>query len=239
MDRPSPIRASAPASSRGQVPGIFNRGYWQGRMLEWAMGDPSFKIDLFRFVDVLPTLQTTEQISAHMRQYLLKPGRELPTLLGAAIKLASGGFAAGLAAKAIRKNVTEMAERFIVGRDAAEALPVLRDLYKQGLAFTVDLLGEATTSDAEAVVYQKRYLDLIENLVDTVNTWPADTIIDQVPRTNISVKLSAMEEHLDAVDPAGSVERLLPRVLPLFVRAREKNVFLNVDMEQWALNEVT
>src|SRR3954449_4474359 len=59
---------------RGEVPGIFNRGYWQGRMLEWAMADPSFKIDLFRFVDVLPMLQSTEQVSSHMRQYLLKEG---------------------------------------------------------------------------------------------------------------------------------------------------------------------
>ncbi|HEY7088707.1 MAG TPA: proline dehydrogenase family protein [Tepidisphaeraceae bacterium] len=224
---------------RGQVPGIFNKGYWQGRMLEWAMADPSFKIDLFRFVDVLPALQSSEQISSHMREYLLKPGRELPTLLGAAIKLASGGFASALAAKAIRKNVTDMAERFIVGRNAAEALPVLKDLHKQGFAFTVDLLGEATTSDAEGEVYQKRYLDLIENLVDQVNSWPADEIIDEAPRANVSIKLSAMEEHLDAVDPAGSVERLLPRVLPLFLRAREKGVFLNVDMEQWALNGIT
>src|SRR4029078_3005812 len=128
----------------------------------------SFKIDLFRFVDVLPTLTTTDQISSHMRQYLLKPGRELPALLGTAIKLASGGIASGLAAKAIRKNVTDMAERFIVGTSAAEALPVLRDLYKHGFAFTVDLLGEATISDAEADVYQRRYLDLIDNLVDQV-----------------------------------------------------------------------
>jgi RHH-type proline utilization regulon transcriptional repressor/proline dehydrogenase/delta 1-pyrroline-5-carboxylate dehydrogenase len=224
---------------RGQVPGVFNRGWWQGRILEWAMGDPSFKIDLFRFVDVLPTLQSTEQIASHMRQYLLKPGRELPTLLGAAVKLASGGFASGLAAKGIRKNVTEMAGRFIVGRDAAEALPVLRDLYSQGFAFTVDLLGEATISDSEADVYQKRYLDLIENLVDEVNTWPADPVIDQAPRTNISIKLSAMEPHLDSVDPVGSVDRLMQRVLPLFLRAREKGVFLNVDMEQWALNQIS
>src|SRR5262249_40434223 len=162
-----------------------------------------------------------------------------PTLLGAAIKLASGGFASALAARAIRKNVTDMAERFIVGRNAAEALPVLKDLHKQGFAFTVDLLGEATTSDAEGEVYQKRYLDLIETRFDQCDSWPADEISDEAPRANVSIKLSAMEEQLDAVDPAGSVERLLPRVLPLFLRAREKKVFLNVDMEQWALNGIT
>src|SRR5438093_1249995 len=82
---------------RGEVPGIFHKGYWQGKILDWAMADPSFKIDLLRFVDVLPTLQTTEQVSKHVNEYLIKPGRELPTLMGAALKVASGGWGAGLA----------------------------------------------------------------------------------------------------------------------------------------------
>src|SRR5207249_5020917 len=94
---------------RGEVPGVFDKGYWQGRILDWAMQDPSFKIDMFRFVDVLPTLEETEQVSKHVREYLLKPGRELPALVGAAIKIASGGIGAGLAAMAIRKNVTDLA----------------------------------------------------------------------------------------------------------------------------------
>lgn len=229
---------------QGQVPGLFNRGYWQGRMLDWAMADPSFKIDLFRFVDVLPVLGSTDQISSHMRQYLLKPGRELPALLGAAIKLASGGFASGLAAKAIRRNVTEMAQRFIVGADAAEAMPVLRELYRQSFAFTVDLLGEATISAAEANAYQARYLDLIDTLSDQCSHWAGSAALDTnhlgpIPRVNVSIKLSAMEDHLDPADPFGSVERAMARVLPLFLRARQRGAFLNLDMEQWSLNGIT
>ncbi|MGH7175932.1 MAG: proline dehydrogenase family protein, partial [Tepidisphaeraceae bacterium] len=229
---------------QGEVPGIFNKSFWQGRILEWAMADPSFKIDLFRFVDVLPSLTQTDQVSRHMREYLIKDGRKLPTLMGAAIKLGSGGFAAGIAAKAIRRNVTDMAHRFIVGTDAAEALPVLRKLYSQGFAFTVDLLGEATISDAEADAYQKRYLDLINNLVQEVSHWPSDSLIDRghlgpIPRTNVSIKVSAMEPHLDPVDPAGSVRRLSRRILPLFLRARQSGVFLNLDLEQWSLNRIT
>jgi RHH-type proline utilization regulon transcriptional repressor/proline dehydrogenase/delta 1-pyrroline-5-carboxylate dehydrogenase len=133
---------------RGEVPGVFNKGFWQGKLLEWAMQDPSFKVDMFRFVDVLPTLVETEQVSRHVREYLLKPGRDLPTILGAALKLASGGLAAGLAARTIRSNVTSLAERFIVGHNASDALPTLRKLYDDGFAFTVDLLGEAEVSDA-------------------------------------------------------------------------------------------
>ncbi len=231
---------------QGEVPGIFNKGYWQGRILDWAMRDPSFKIDLFRFVDVLPSLQTTEQVTRHLKEYLIKDGRELGVVMGAALKIAAGGlgFGTGIAANQIRKNVTDMAQRFIVGTHANEALPVLKKLYKEGFAFTVDLLGEATISDPEADAYQKRYLDLIDNLVNDVSRWPADPIIDQnhlgpIPRTNVSIKVSAMEPHIDAIDARGSVERLKKRVLPLFLRAKQRNVFLNVDLEQFALSRVT
>src|SRR4051794_7684721 len=231
---------------QGEVPGIFNKGYWQGRILDWAMRDPSFKVDLFRFVDVLPSLQSTDQVTRHLKEYLIKDGRELGVVMGAALKIAAGGlgFGAGMAANQIRKNVTEMAQRFIVGTNAAEALPVLRKLYKEGFAFTVDLLGEATISDPEADTYQKRYLDLIDNLVSEVSTWPPDPLIDRnhlgpIPRTNVSVKVSAMEAHLDAADPTGSVDRLMPRVLPLFLQAKQRNVFLNVDLEQFSLSRIT
>src|SRR4051794_12759001 len=193
---------------QGEVPGIFNKGYWQGRILDWAMRDPDFKIDLFRFVDVLPSLHTTEQVQRHLKEYLLKDGRDVGFVMGAALKIAAGGlgFGQGIAANQIRKNVTDMAQRFIVGTNAAEALPVLKKLYKEGFGFTVDLLGEATISDPEADAYQKRYLDLIDNLVDEVSTWPANQTLETnhlgpIPRTNVSIKVSAMESHIDAADP--------------------------------------
>ena len=30
--------------------------------MEWAMKDPSFRVDLFRLVDVLPVLKTRKQV---------------------------------------------------------------------------------------------------------------------------------------------------------------------------------
>lgn len=229
---------------QGEIPGLFNKDYWQGRLLEWVMKDPGFKVDLFRFVDVLPVLQTTEQVAEHIRTYLLKEGRELPGLINVALKAASRGIMASFAARVIKKNVTEMAERFIVGQDAKDALSTLQKLYKEGIAFTVDLLGEATTGDTEADAYQARYLSLIDILSDEVSQWSPDPIIDNnhlglIPRTNISLKISALDSQLDPVDPSGSVHRLKERALPIFLRAKEKNVFINVDLEQWALHEIT
>jgi RHH-type transcriptional regulator, proline utilization regulon repressor / proline dehydrogenase / delta 1-pyrroline-5-carboxylate dehydrogenase len=229
---------------QGETPGVFNKDYWQGRILEWAMKDPSFKVDMFRFVDVLPTLETKEQVAAHVKEYLLKDGRELPAVLSAALKAASSGLTAGLGAMAIKKNVTDMAGRFIVGTNAKEALKVLKKLHKDGIAFTVDLLGEATVSEAECDAYAARYTDLIDNLADEVSTWKEDEIIDRnhlgpMPRTNVSLKVSAMYSQIDPADPAGSVARLKARVLPLFLRAKERGVFVNVDLEQWALHDIT
>jgi RHH-type proline utilization regulon transcriptional repressor/proline dehydrogenase/delta 1-pyrroline-5-carboxylate dehydrogenase len=228
----------------GQTPGIFNRSYWEGRLMEWAMRDPAFKVDLLRFVDVLPVLESTEQIAAHVREYLMKEGRDVPAILNFALKAASGGITAGLATRTLRANVTGMAEKFIVGTDAAKAIPHLRALWKEGMAFTVDLLGEATTSDAEAEAYKNRYLDLIDNLPREVAAWPADQRLDRnplgaIPRVNVSVKVSAMDPHLDPADPKGSVDRLQRRVLPLFLRAKAQGAFINLDLEQWALHRIT
>ena len=227
-----------------EVPGLFNKSYWQGLILDWAMRDPSFKIDMFRLVDVLPSLSSTEQVSQHVRELLLRDGRELPSILSAAVKLASGGFASGIAARSLRSNVLGLAERFIIGKDASEAIGALRKLCKEGFAFTVDLLGEATVSDGEATIYQSRYLDLIDRLSEEVVNWPGDDSLDRnhvgpIPRANVSVKVSAMAAFLDAVDPGGSVERLRRIVLPLVRRARERNVAINLDLEQWSIHGIT
>ncbi|MCX5671012.1 MAG: proline dehydrogenase family protein [Planctomycetota bacterium] len=228
----------------GQTPGVFNRAYWEGRLMEWAMRDPAFKIDLLRFVDALPALESTEQMASHVREYLLKEGRDVPAILNFALKAASGGITAGIATRTMRANVTGMAEKFIVGTQAAEAIPQLKALWKEGMAFTVDLLGEATTSDAEGEAYKDRYLDLIDNLPREVAKWPADELLERnsrgpIPRANVSVKVSAMDPYLDPADPKGSVGRLERRVLPLFLRAKANGACLNLDLEQWAIHHIT
>ena len=98
----------------------------------------------------------------------------------------------------IAGQIRAMAGNFIAGADAASALPKLRDLWDEGVAFSVDLLGEACVSDAEARAYQQRYLDLIGSLPDEVAHWPANargwiaTIWGPVPRANVSIKISSL-----------------------------------------------
>ena len=83
------------------------------------------------------------------------------------------------------------------GTDAASALPNLRTLWDDGIAFSVDLLGEACVSDAEAEAYQNKYLDLVNNLPATVASWKPNARLESdhlgpIPRTNVSIKISSL-----------------------------------------------
>ena len=229
---------------KGKSQSIFNAAYWQEMLLDRAVRDASLKTDLFRLVDALPALYSSEEIARHAREYLLAGDRPLPMGLGLALRATGNPFAASISAFVIKRNVRAMAERFIIGRDARDARPALQRLWNQGCGFTVDLLGEASVSAVESDVYVKRYADLIEYLPPETARWKPSAILDQgpigaIPRANISLKLSAMDHLLDPADPDGGVRRLLQRVRPLLTRARELGAFINFDLEQWSLHEIT
>jgi RHH-type proline utilization regulon transcriptional repressor/proline dehydrogenase/delta 1-pyrroline-5-carboxylate dehydrogenase len=38
--------------------------------MEWAMRDEQVKVELFRFVDVLPMLHTADSVCSHLFEYL-------------------------------------------------------------------------------------------------------------------------------------------------------------------------
>src|SRR2546425_383294 len=52
------------------TPRLLDRKWWTGRLLEWAIRDEAFKVQLFRFIDVLPTLKTPSQIKRLVDEYL-------------------------------------------------------------------------------------------------------------------------------------------------------------------------
>ncbi|MBI4558251.1 MAG: bifunctional proline dehydrogenase/L-glutamate gamma-semialdehyde dehydrogenase [Candidatus Hydrogenedentes bacterium] len=225
------------------APSVFQPRALTGRLLNWVMHDPELKVDLFRLVDVLPSLRSAREIQAHISEYLRPNARKLPSWLGPILKFATGGLTAGLTAGAVRKMVEEVARQFIVGEDWTHALPRLRKLHESGLGATVDLVGEVTVSHEEADAYQSSYLGLIDALSEESQRWPSRDVLDRnhlglIPRANVSLKLSALEPFLDPVDTAGSIARLRERVIPILLRARERNVFVNVDMETWALHGI-
>lgn len=210
---------------------LFDKNYWLGRMMDWVMKDPSFKIDLFRFVDVLPVLSDKDQISKHIEEYLLQKDRELPLFMGTALKAASFSFARGMAASAIKKNVSEMAAQFIIGENLSDAEKQLQKLEKQGFSFTIDLLGEKTLSYEEADDYFERYRQLIIELPKVLSSTSKNP-------PNISIKVSALCPNLKEEDPNYFVHEAKKRVMPLLMLARTNNVFINFDVESFQSHEI-
>ena len=56
----------------------FGPSWWDERLMEWSMGDEAIKVQLFRFVDVLPLLRTPADITRHLREYFGQAQERLP-----------------------------------------------------------------------------------------------------------------------------------------------------------------
>src|SRR6185503_19223758 len=184
---------------RGETPRAFSRRNLTGRLLDWSMRNEALKVQLFRFVDVLPMLRTSQEIARHAYEYLASTNGALPAPVRWAVRLSPK--IPWLTAFAARKGVTRMAETFILANDAREAVPLLREMRKRPLAFTVDILGETAVSEREAEDYQRRYLELVETLAGETALWPEILQTDAdghgaVPRTNVSVKISALYSQI-------------------------------------------
>src|SRR5262249_28261656 len=152
------------------------------------------------------------------------------------------GFAGRLLARLARTNAERLARRFIAGSNLDEALRAVAGMRRRSLAFTLDLLGEATVTEVEARRYQQAYLDLIAGLSREVNAWPANDRIDRdplgpLPRVNVSLKLSSLYSQFDPIDRAGTSRAVRERLRPIFRSAREHRAFVNVDMEQYAYKD--
>ena len=77
--------------ARGGKAGVLNAAFWSDKLMDWAMQDEAFKVQLFRFVDAFPMLRTPAQIHDHLVDYLSQPGVTPPPGMDLAIK--AGGVA--------------------------------------------------------------------------------------------------------------------------------------------------
>src|SRR5262245_36383665 len=228
---------------RGPV--LFSPSWWDDRLMEWTMGDEAVKLQLFRFIDALPLLDSPPAVSRHLREYFEEAGPALPGWVRRGVRwLPRDGLAGRALAGMARTNARRLARRFIAGSNLHEALHAVAGMRRRSLAFTLDLLGEATITEAEAAHYQKAYLELIEGLGREVNTWPANPRIDQddrgpIPRVNVSLKLSSLYSQFDPIDREGTSRAVRERLRPIFRAAQRHRAFVNVDMEQYAYKDMT
>lgn len=216
---------------------IFNKDWWYGRIMDWSMKNEHFKVQMFRFVDVLPYLQSSSEVARHLKEYFAESGDELPSVFNFGLGL--GSLAPSLLAGAVKKNVTQMAKMFITGENPQDALPALKKARKNSITFTADLLGEATLSEKEAQDYLNRYLQLIDWLARDAQTWEPIAQIDEdengpIPKVNVSVKATALYSQIDEAAWDESLVSVKERLRQVFRKAISSGVFINLDMEQYA-----
>ncbi|MEX2175762.1 MAG: L-glutamate gamma-semialdehyde dehydrogenase [Pirellulaceae bacterium] len=226
-------------------PHVWQRRWWDDRLMAWSMHDEDLKVQLFRFVDVLPMLHSAEAVTGHLHEYLDKVRDRLPSAARVALGVARRvPFTRAAVARAARVSATDFAKRFIAGENLGQVLSAARRERDLGRAFTLDILGEAVISEAEARQYFQAYIDLLEAISPAVNSWPADPRIDSdhrgpIPRVNLSIKLSALDSQFDAIDPAGTLARVGHRLRELFRAAQRLRAFINVDMESYEKKSLT
>jgi RHH-type transcriptional regulator, proline utilization regulon repressor / proline dehydrogenase / delta 1-pyrroline-5-carboxylate dehydrogenase len=220
---------------------LFSKAGFYQRLMTLSMRDEQLKLQLFRFVDVLPSLRTSGEIVEHLQEYFAEApdSRRLSEFLGAGIRLAR--IVPWISGPILRWNVSEMARQFIAGRNPNDVMRTLRKRRTEKIGFTVDLLGEAVVSETEADEYAARYRDLLEGLARETKDWtdPLGKNSELFPVVNLSVKISALYSQINPADPVDAISHLAPKLRPLLRRARELGAFINFDMESYAHKNTT
>src|SRR3954452_25522402 len=216
---------------------IVQSSWWSERMLEWAMRHPSFKTQLFRFVDVFPATTGDADVLRHLDEYF--SSADVPRTFDLGLEVADHvPFGKAAAASVARRNITRMARQFIVGADPAAAVHGLERLWRAGSAFTVDLLGEKTVTDEEADAYATRVEELLATLISATATWPPDDLLERddvgrLARVNVSIKPTALTSFHDPLSREDSLTEAKARLRPILRRARDGGAHVHFDMEPY------
>ncbi|CDN10010.1 Proline dehydrogenase (Proline oxidase) / Delta-1-pyrroline-5-carboxylate dehydrogenase [Richelia intracellularis] len=214
-------------------------------MLAWAMSNPGLRVQLFRFIDTLPALQSKPEIAAHLQEYLGDDSVKLPAALKSLLNFANPDSVPGQVAASTVSTATEtLAHKYIAGENIKQILKTLEKLRKDKMAFTVDLLGEAVMTEIEAQSYLEKYLDLMQQLADAGKNWKHVPQIDDADGENlakaqVSVKLTAFYSQFDPLDAKGSEQKVTSRICTLLRRGKDLGVAVHFDMEQYIYKDIT
>jgi RHH-type transcriptional regulator, proline utilization regulon repressor / proline dehydrogenase / delta 1-pyrroline-5-carboxylate dehydrogenase len=219
------------------APGILDHRWWANLLLDWGTRDEQFKVQLFRFIDVLPALRTNTQFVQILKEYF----QDLPSLPAPLrwllTRFSNNPLTAQVGTRILRRQFLKMAYTFMAGETVDQAFPALFRLWQSGCACSIDLLGEATVSEEEADHYHKRCLQTLTQFQRIVNQWDPHPILEHdhlssLPRIDLSIKLSALYSQLDPIDPEGSYAGLAVRLRSIMDLARALPASITFDMEQ-------
>ncbi|MDA1306708.1 MAG: proline dehydrogenase family protein [Acidobacteria bacterium] len=126
--------------------------------------------------------------------------------------LAGSGTLKSLASRYGMRHPGSFARRFIAGESVHEAIEAAREVERQGLLVTLDLLGESVSSSDEALAATRAYIETIEAIQAS-----------GVGR-NISLKLTQLGLDIDQATCIDNLRRILDV-------AAAGDFFVRIDME--------
>ncbi len=112
------------------------------------------------------------------------------------------------------------AARFVAGETLDEAILIVKELHSKGIFTTLDHLGENVTSRDESILAADEIIMIMDRLVS-----------EKAP-SGISIKLSQIGLVLDP-------EICQQNLLRILENARERNIFIRIDMEDSSLTQAT
>ncbi len=219
--------------------------HFDDKLMAWTMSNPGLRVQLFRFIDALPALQSKAEIARHLQQYLTTEEVELPEALKVILNFSEPNSPpAQIAAATITKAVETLAYKYISGETLKEVIKAVERMRKEKMGFTIDLLGEAVITEVEAESYLQNYLDLITQLSQQAQKWANIPEIDDadgenLPKVQVSVKLTAFYSQFDPIDPEGSKVKVCDRIRTLLRHAQQHGAAVHFDMEQYIYKDIT
>ncbi len=232
---------AATRENRSLVARMRDNLRWDDKLLAWTMENPNLRVQLFRFIDCLPALKSKAEIARHLQEYVGNANVELPSALKG---LLGDRLTGQVGATTVATAIETLARKYIAGANIQEIIKTVVGLRRDSMAFTLDLLGEAVITDAEAQLYFDRYLALITQLTDAAKNWSQVPQIDradglELPCVQVSVKLTAFYARFDPLDPHGSQERVSEKLRLLLRHAHSVGAAIHFDMEQYEYKNIT
>lgn len=199
---------------RSKKTNLFKFAWLKNQILKISIQNKKLQTQLFRFVDVLPSLKTKDRRLDIFLQYLHE-GKSLlyaPSFLAAKTPVIRE-----FLDWVINFSVKELAKTFICGSNIQQAKQSIKKLSLKNQLYTLDLLGELTLNKKEADKYFNDYKQLIQ----------------EIPSAHLSIKLSALEPHINILDFEIKKNNLSNKLRELFRLAITANASINIDTEHY------
>ena len=212
--------------AKGKIPPLASKAGMRNALFDLCMKDAAAATQIFRFLDVFPSLRD-DQVLGHVREYLIDSKVRLGVL---APVVRASGLAPELAVRKIHEFSEDMARSFIAGSTVAQAARNVSTA-RPRRSFTFDILGELTTTEADARKYAEAYVAALSSLAAPDIFGNSAVDVFGQPRINMSVKLSALDAHFDPIDPKGVYDRIVEKLDMIFSQAQGSGAFINFDTE--------